>query len=138
LETGLVPEGETPDFGVILKSAHCDMTLFNCFCEDEKFLFFDQEWKFPNLPAGYVMFRAIAVMYGRNKFLEKFCPVQYWKTQYNLESLWPLYVSFENKLLSPVLNTELPIIWSLAYMPPEMVQNNISLLKTGHERLRQK
>jgi SAM-dependent methyltransferase len=137
LETGLVPEGETPDFGVILKTAYCDMTLFNCFCQGDDFLFFDQEWKFSNLPASYVLFRTIAVIYGRNQFLEGLCPIQHWKTQYSLETLWSLYVNLESKLLSPVFNTECSVIISLANMPPDMIQNNITLLRTGHERLRE-
>jgi len=137
LETDLIPDGETLDFGIILKSAYCDMSLFNCFYKDDDFLFFDQEWKFPNIPAGYVLFRALSVMYYRNPFLENLCPIKYWKTRYNLEAFWNIYDNLEKKLLGTVNNKELSVLWSLSYIPPEMVKNNISLLQTGHERLHQ-
>jgi len=137
LETNLISEEESYDFGVILKTAYCDMTLFNCFLEGDNMLFFDQEWKFSNLPASYALFRAIFMTYLRNKYLEELYPIQHWITQYKLESLWELYIKLENILFNPIYNTDRLVISSLSYIPTDMVKKNISLLQTGHEQLEQ-
>lgn len=36
-----------------------DMTITNCFYIDDKFYFFDQEWKDENVPIEYMIFKNI-------------------------------------------------------------------------------
>lgn len=44
---------------VVLNDAYIDMTLINSFYKDNKFVFFDQEWKLSNIPLKFVLYRSI-------------------------------------------------------------------------------
>ncbi len=46
------------DYGVILKNGYIDMTLSNCFFEHGELIFFDQEWKFEQVPLKFILFYA--------------------------------------------------------------------------------
>ena len=66
-----------------LKNGLWDMTFKNCFLLDDKFLFFDQEWNEENLPAEYILYRAILYTISLRRFikiddlLEKYNLTQY-------------------------------------------------------------
>ena len=53
------------DYGVILKDGFIDMTLYNAFYEDNKFIFFDQEWDFHNVPLDFIVYYSIKSSYLR-------------------------------------------------------------------------
>lgn len=42
-----------------LKNGYWDMIFKNCFLIDDKFVFFDQEWKEDNVPAEFLLYRCI-------------------------------------------------------------------------------
>lgn len=46
------------DYGIILKNGYIDMTLSNCFFERGDLIFFDQEWKFEQIPLKFILFYA--------------------------------------------------------------------------------
>lgn len=43
-----------------LENGYWDMILKNCFIVDEKYIFFDQEWKEENIPAEFLLYRSIS------------------------------------------------------------------------------
>ncbi len=71
---------EKKDYGKILKDGYIDMTLSNCFVEGADLVFFDQEWKFHNIPEKFIIFYA-----ARQSYLS-FCG----KTQISLNKLYKL------------------------------------------------
>jgi hypothetical protein len=113
--------------------------MHNCFYAEGDFLFFDQEWVYDNLPAEYIIFRTLRLTYAENPFLEELCPIQYWQIQYNLESVWSFYILLENSMIvEKIFCKDFQIIaGKLAWVAPETVYKNITLLRTGHDRLRQ-
>ncbi len=51
------------DYGRILKNGYLDMIPKNCFVEEGKLLWFDQEWVWEGVPVKYMMFRCIMDIY---------------------------------------------------------------------------
>lgn len=51
------------DYGVILENGYVDMTFSNCFFEEGALIFFDQEWKFENIPLKFILFFAVRQSY---------------------------------------------------------------------------
>lgn len=95
------------DWDVILEHAYIDMIPLNCFYIDQEFVFFDQEFRFDNYPAGYVMFRAlryteIACLQVGQKF-----DLEYFKKRYHLEQIWEACMEEEDRFIYQNRNHEL-------------------------------
>lgn len=58
---------KTIDFGIILEDGYIDMTFYNCFYENEKLIFFDQEWNFSDVPLNFILYYAVKIAYNRSK-----------------------------------------------------------------------
>lgn len=82
-----VPKGENL-YGPILKVGSIDMITRNAFVKDDKFLWFDQEWILENVPAAYVMYRAIREFYVSYPETEKVCAIQELAESLDLAKIW--------------------------------------------------
>lgn len=51
------------NYGIILKDGFVDMTFYNSFYEAGELIFFDQEWRFPNLPLNFILYYSIKSSY---------------------------------------------------------------------------
>lgn len=51
----------------VLNDGYVDMTFINSFYKDDCLIFFDQEWKMPNIPVKYIIYRAIKYSKSENK-----------------------------------------------------------------------
>lgn len=95
------------DWGIVLEKAYIDMIPLNCFWNDGKLLFFDQEFTFMNCPAKYVMFRALRYTFlslnseGKVFDLDSLCK------RYGLEALWQFFLKEEDKFIYKNRNHEL-------------------------------
>nr|WP_243430953.1 glycosyltransferase [Clostridium botulinum] len=58
---------EDMDFGIVLQDGYIDMTFYNCFYKKDKLIFFDQEWKFSDVPLNFILYYAIKTAYYRAK-----------------------------------------------------------------------
>lgn len=105
----LQPEVAGVDFGPILKHAYMELIPLNCFysLEEDKYLFFDQEFVRENYPAGYVMFRAIHYIYCFTDNAEQYYPKQKLLEKYHLTDTWDIYLQEERHFLKDVRNQEL-------------------------------
>ena len=54
----------------IVKKAYIDLVFENTFIIEERFVFFDQEWVFENLPLEFILYRAINNMYMYNQEIQ--------------------------------------------------------------------
>lgn len=95
------------DWGVILEYAYIDMIPLNCFYIDKTFVFFDQEFRFGNYPAKYVLFRAL-------RYTELACchdgqefDLEYFKKRYHLEQIWKACMEEEDRFIYQNRNHEL-------------------------------
>ena len=60
---GMQIKPDESKYGKILKKGYLDMTLVNAFWTGKEIKWFDQEWKLENVPAGFIMFRAVNAFY---------------------------------------------------------------------------
>lgn len=135
LKNKLPDDNRDYDFGTILKNVYWDMTLNNCFYDNNKLIIYDQEWVAHDLPASFVLFRAIVQLYNANPFLEDFCPIRYWKENYGLEELWTVYENLTESIIQEILSHDIVSLNKITYLPPDTVQKNILLLQNGRTKL---
>lgn len=83
----------------ILQKAYIDMVPTNAFFINDDYVFFDQEYCYENYPAEYVMFRALLVLYNKEKELEKMVPLDDVKEWFGLKDLWPYFYDYEVNVL---------------------------------------
>lgn len=97
---------EKTDFGPILKKAYMELIPLNCFysLEEDKYLYFDQEFVRENYPAQYVMFRAIHYIYCFTDNAEKYYPRQKLVDKYGMADTWKYYLEEELRFLDDVRN----------------------------------
>ena len=69
---------------MIVKNAYIDLVFENTFIANDKFIFFDQEWNFPNLPMEFILYRAINNMYIYNQDIEAKFPKEDLYKKFNL------------------------------------------------------
>ena len=81
---------------VVLETGYIDMTPFNIFWIDGEPLYFDQEFRQPNCPAGYVLYRALRYAYYHVPALETLAPLEEMKTRYQIAERWSEYDAREN------------------------------------------
>lgn len=71
-----------------------DMTITNCFYIDDKFYFFDQEWKDENVPIEYMIFKNI---YYNNLF-EKYITKAELYSHFNIEKYIQVFIQLDEKI----------------------------------------
>lgn len=85
-----------------LKNGLWDMTFKNCFLLDDKFLFFDQEWNEENLPAEYILYRAILYTISLRRFIK----IDDLLEKYNLTQYIELFTKLDEKLQEEIRDDE--------------------------------
>lgn len=100
---------ETTDLGEILQYGFIDLVPINCFYENGKFLFFDQEYVIPNLPLKVIIYRSLMIMY--EAYPEFVCqlPITFFFDRYGIteciddirkiESEWILELNVEDLMV---------------------------------------
>ena len=122
----------------VLKHAFCDMIFSNAFLQNEKIVFYDQEWTFQALPAGFVLYRAFKVLYSANAYLNEHVPFQHWLERYELLPFRQKYDEIEVALFAPVQNHAIcNFIGMLRKLPENTIKNNLSYLTNTAQRLSQ-
>lgn len=94
----------TLDWGPVLKKAYMELIPLNCFYDqdNDRFLFFDQEFVRENYPAKYTLFRAIHYIYCFTLDAEKYLPKEQLLKRYGLEELWNYFWKEEQRFLDEV------------------------------------
>ncbi len=72
--------------GVLLKRGYLDLVPLNCFYDDGKYIFYDQEFYEENYPANVIIYRAIEIIYMGNLELEAMLPRKYFWEKYGLDA----------------------------------------------------
>ncbi len=92
------------DMGVVLKKGYTDMIDRNCFVDGSELVFFDQEYSFPNIPASYVIFRSISLLYTFNPWIEEVCPPTLLLDEFGCSEHISIFGKFERHFREKVLN----------------------------------
>lgn len=95
-ENEFFPLAPEKDFGPILKVAFIDMVPANCFYEDGILRFFDQEYMRPNIPARFIIFRAIKYIFATIETLPRYISIEEFKQRFWLTDLWDTFEYVES------------------------------------------
>lgn len=90
-------------YGPILKVGFLDMILRNAFLDGEAVYWFDQEWILENIPAGFVLFRAIKYLYNSFPELNNILNIKELSAHFQLEEVWQDYCTMDELFANTVL-----------------------------------
>lgn len=93
-DLGIAPEEEK--YGSILEVGYLDMIFRNAFLIEEKIYWFDQEWILENVPAKYILYRAITQLYSSWKYTNTILPVRELILRYELLPAWKDFELLDN------------------------------------------
>ena len=95
-------------YGPILKYGYLDMIFRNAFIQDEKLIWFDQEWMLENVPADYIIYRALGTVYFSYPDINDKVPMSDIIEKCGLKDSWEGFKEIE-KLFSSSIRDELHI-----------------------------
>ena len=131
-DLGLDQRDTESHYELVQKQAFCDMIFSNCFLCDGSLKFYDQEWVFERVPASFVLYRALKILYSANEYLDMLCPFHYWLDLYHITTLNEVYDRLEEALFCKIQDdVTCGIIGQLRKLPTNTVQDNIALLTRG-------
>lgn len=76
------------DYGLVLKNGYLDMTFRNAFVHDDELVWYDQEWMLENVPADYIIYRALGTLYFSYPEINDYVPMENVIRQCGLEKSW--------------------------------------------------
>lgn len=103
---GLELEMDKEKYGPIIETGYLDMIPRNAFWKDDQLIWFDQEWTLENVPARFVMYRAIVRLYKDNPKLEQHIPSPKVIERYSLDKAWGEYQLLENLFSDAVIDNQ--------------------------------
>ncbi len=87
-----------------IKDGFIDLTFENIFCKDG-YLFYDQEWRFENIPIEFILYRAINNLYNYNwKELQQKIAKEKILSEFKIIDFVPYFEQLENKIQEEILN----------------------------------
>ena len=93
-------------YGPILKVGYLDMILRNVFVIEEKLYWFDQEWTLENIPAKFVLYRAISQFYKSFPYVKKCISLEEIAMHYSLIEVWDCFNKLEELFIQSVLDVK--------------------------------
>lgn len=103
-ELGLDGYEEEKDYGIILKEGYLDMVPKNCFVNGEELLWYDQEWTLDNVPAKFVLYRAMVETYTSISELNEIIPTTEFIKHYGMDGHLEVFMSLNELFLQMVLD----------------------------------
>lgn len=88
----------------ILKYGFIDMIHKNCFFNNGKFIWIDQEWCLNNIPASFILFYNICELYIGNTWINSIISYNDILKHYDLLTNKECYINFRNIFFNTVLN----------------------------------
>lgn len=100
-----------------VKHGFIDLVFENTFYDKDnnKFIFFDQEWYMENINVNCILYRAINNLYSHNTNLTKYMPKEEMLEKYNLLENNKEFEEIENKLQEQVVDEEKKKIYGKIY-----------------------
>ena len=100
-----VPNDESL-YGTILRTANLDMIFRNAFISEEGLLWFDQEWTLENMPASFVMFRAIREFWYSYPDIGNHLDIEKVMHRYKVANVYKTYTNVEKLFVGAVMDAK--------------------------------
>lgn len=107
LYQNILGSSEMSSDGMFLQCGYIDMVPFNCFYDDGKLIYYDQEFTETHCPVSYIMFRAVYYTYLHIPELNMWIPQEKLKEKYGLRELWDAYKEKEESFVRDNRNLDL-------------------------------
>ncbi len=91
-------------YGLILETGYLDMLFRNAFYTENGIYWFDQEWTLENVPAKYVLYRALTQFYSSWKRVHEILPVGEILLRYDLLPPWKDFQALDNLFAGVVVD----------------------------------
>lgn len=118
-------------FNPVLKTAYIDLIPHNCMVREDKYVYFDQEFKKRNYPASFMLFRTFKNLYAFNTWVEDILPLEAVKEKYDLNNIWSIYDEIDKKCLEELtergISDRLGAYWFVDPMTYQL--NSLFLMK---------
>lgn len=88
----------------ILKLGFIDMVHKNCFINDNKFIWIDQEWCLHDIPASFILFYNICELYISNTWINSIIKYNDILKHYNIDKNKECYINIRTTFFNTVLN----------------------------------
>ena len=93
-------------YGEILSFGSIDMTFSNALCVSEGLKWFDQEWRLENVPASFIMYRALSIFYDTYPEADEIVPFDEMKHKYGIFECEQEYEMMELLFQNTVVDLE--------------------------------
>ena len=97
---------EEEKYGPILKTGYLDMIMRNAFLIHDELYWFDQEWILENVPAKYVLYRAITLFYASHPELVSVLSMHEVAAHYQLTDIWDNIHLLERLFMDVVIDPQ--------------------------------
>lgn len=101
-ELKLAEYQDEKSYGKILKAGYVDMLPKNCFIKEDNLLWFDQEWVLDNIPAKFILYRAMVETYGVIPELKNIIPTEECIKHYGMEECLDEFISLNQLFLQMI------------------------------------
>ncbi len=109
-ENILLDDKENYENLIILKNCYIDLVFENTFINDEKFVFFDQEWCFTGIPLEFIIYRAIRNLYSYNIEIQSVISKEEMFYRYNITQYIKLFDKIEKYIQSQIVDSTMQYI----------------------------
>ena len=97
-----------------LKSGYWDMIFKNCFLIEDKFVFFDQEWKEENIPVEFLLYRCIINIGKLRSKIEEYNLYE----EMGIKQYIDLFEKLDNKISSEIFDNKIFELYTRKHINP--------------------
>ena len=118
------------NLGDILKYGYLDLIFNNCFVENNEIVVFDQEFIEEDIPAKFILFRALKNLYFFDKEIEKYISIEELKDLFELNEYWLDFEKIDCENLNELMKNDVNSIyyqWSL--FENEIIETNCKFIQ---------
>ncbi|MEG0687464.1 MAG: adenylyltransferase/cytidyltransferase family protein, partial [Hungatella sp.] len=117
-------ERET-SLGILLKRGYWDLVPLNCFWDEGRYLFYDQEFYEENYPANAMIYKMLEVLYVGDTELEAIVSIRYFWKRYHLEEQREIWQNDMCRSIAEVRHqSDLQIFYEKVRRNPEVTNTN--------------
>lgn len=117
------------ELGILLEKGYVDLVPLNCFYDNGKYVFYDQEFCEENYPANAIIFRIVEIVYAGDPEMEAILPKHYFYEKFGLSEKLELWNSMSWEFIKKLRNQRELRLFNEKY------QRNLETVHTNRQRI---